>query len=130
MLSRDNITSNALKREFNSAIPLVNLVTTFSNTDSDSDRRGVTISCIKSVELAKQKRFKEAIKEMERVFFSVKDRYLRKKISFGQLAFLLSKYEEYKKEKLLEFCILVKARVRPDLSKLTRGAAFDFCNII
>lgn len=128
MLSRDNITSNSLKREFNSAIPSVNLITTLSNTDSDSERRGATISCIKAVELAKQKRFKEAIKEMERNFFSVRDKSLRKKTSFRQLAFLLSKYDEYKKEKLLDFCSLIKAYLRPDLSKLTRGAAFDFCN--
>ncbi len=107
---------------------LVNLISTFSNTDSDSARRGVTISCIKAVELAEQKRFKEAIKEIERNFLSIRDKSLRKKTSFKQLAFLLSKYEQYKKEKIINFSILIKDHLRPDIAKLTRGAAYDFCN--
>lgn len=126
ILARDNITSNALKREFDSSMPLENLIALFR--DSDSTRRGVIISCIRATELARQKKFKEAIKGMEKNFYFIKDRYLRKKTAFKHLVFLLSKYNEYKNEKLIVFCNLVKTVLRPDIAKLSRGAAFDFCS--
>lgn len=126
ILARDNITSNAMKREFDSSIPLVNLIAELTNTDSDSTRKGFVISCIKSIELALQKKFKDAIKEMEKNFYSIQDKSLRKKTAFGHLAFLLSKYDEYKKEKLIVFCNILKTALRPDIAKLTRGAAFNF----
>lgn len=128
ILARDNITSNAMKREFDSSIPLVNLIGALTNTDSDSTRRGVVISCIKATELARQKKFKEAIKEMGKNFYSIKDRSLRKKSAFGHLAFLLAKYDEYKKENLIVFCNLLKDAIRPDIARLSRGAAFHFCS--
>jgi DNA helicase-2/ATP-dependent DNA helicase PcrA len=128
ILARDNITSNAMKRQFDSSIPLVNLISEFTTADQDSTRRGVGVSCIKATELARQKKFKEAIKEIEKNFYHIRDRALRKKTAFRHLAFLLAQYEDYKYEKFIVFCNLLKTVVRPDIAKLSRGAAFNFCS--
>lgn len=128
ILSRDNITSNAMKQVINSAIPSVNLISELSGTDSDHTRRSVTISCIKSVELARQKRFKDAIKEMEKNFYSERDKSQRKKMAFRHLAYFLSNHEIYRGEKLLVFCNMIREKMRPDLAKLSRGAAYNFCD--
>jgi DNA helicase-2/ATP-dependent DNA helicase PcrA len=125
-LSRDNITSNALKRQLNSSIPTQDLIIEFSIKDSNTDRRRIIISCINAVELGKQRRFKEAIKEMEKNFYAVQDKNERKKIAFGKLAFLLSKYDEYKSSKLIGFYTLIKTNLRADITKLVRGGILDF----
>lgn len=125
-LSRDNITSNALKRQLNSSIPSQDLIIEFSTKDSNTDRRRIIISCINAVELGKQRRFKEAIKEMEKNFYAVQDKNERKKIAFGKLAFLLSKYDEYKSSKLIGFYTLIKTNLRADITKLVRGGILDF----
>lgn len=127
MLSRDNITSNAMKREFNSAIPSVNLISEYLATDLDSDRRTVIISCLNAVELAKQKRFKEAIKEMEKNFRKTTSKQNLKKIAFSKLAILLSQYEKFKNQPFFNFFSILKSQIRTDISQLTRGASFEFC---
>jgi DNA helicase-2/ATP-dependent DNA helicase PcrA len=125
-LSWDNITANAMKRQLNSSLPSQDLIQGIINKDSSSDRRRIIVSCLKAVELARQKRFKEAIKEMERNFRTVKNKDELKKIAFGHLSLLLSKYDSYAGSPLLEFYSLVKLKLRPNITKLTRGVAIDF----
>jgi DNA helicase-2/ATP-dependent DNA helicase PcrA len=125
-LSRDNITSNALKRQLTSELPSKDLIAEFLTKDSNSTRRRVVLYCTNAVELAKQRKFKEAIKEMERNFYEIQNRDERKKVAFARLAFLLSKYDEYKGSKLHDFYSLIKANLRTDITKLVRGAILDF----
>jgi len=124
-LSRDNITVNAMKRLYDAAIPAGNLLETLFDKDNP-ERVKVIVRCMKAVELAIEKRFKEAIKEMERNNSSITDKLVRKKTSFHQLSLLLSKYGEFKNEPLFQFYELVKANVSASIPSLTRGAIKDF----
>lgn len=124
-LSRDNITVNAMKRLYNTSIPTVNLLEKLFDKDNP-ERVKAVVRCIKAVELAIEKRFREAIKEMEKNNGTIADRSLRKKTSFHQLSLLLSKYEDYKNEPLLNFYELVKANINGSIPSLTRGAIKDF----
>jgi DNA helicase-2/ATP-dependent DNA helicase PcrA len=124
-LSRDNITVNAMKRLYNTSIPTVNLLDKLFDKDNP-ERVKAVVRCIKAVELAIEKRFREAIKEMEKNNGTIADRSLRKKTSFHQLSLLLSKYEDYKNEPLLNFYELVKANINGSIPSLTRGAIKDF----
>lgn len=124
-LSRDNITVNAMKRLYEAAIPTENLLEQLFDKDNP-ERVKVVVRCIKAIELAIEKRFKEAIKEMEKNNGSIADKSLRKKTSFHQLSLLLSKYEQYKNAPLLNFYEIVKANVSDSIPALTRGAIKEF----
>jgi len=124
-LSRDNITVNAMKRLYDTAIPQANLLELLFEKDNP-ERVKVVVRCIEAVELAIERRFKEAIKEMEKNNSSIVDKLLRRKTSFHQLSLLLSKFEEYKNEPLFNFYELVKANVNNSIPSLTRGAIKEF----
>ena len=125
VLSRDNITSNALKRQMNSSWPLTDLVSSLRNID-ERIRRSTVISSLTAIELAQQKKFKEAIKEMEKNFTGIKDKHYRKKTALSKICFLTSLYSDYKSLPLFKFYELVKEHVKTDMVKLTRGAARQF----
>jgi DNA helicase-2/ATP-dependent DNA helicase PcrA len=125
VLSRDNITSNALKRQMNSSLPSTDLISSLSNID-DRIRRSTVISSLTAIELAQQKKFKEAIKEMEKNFRGIKDKHERKKTALGKICFLTSLYLDYKSLPLFNFYELVKEHVKADMVKLTKGAARQF----
>jgi len=124
-LSRDNFTVNAMKRLNNTAIPSENLLETLFEKDN-SERVKVVVRCIKAVELAVEKRFKEAIKEMEKNNGLINDKSLRRKTSFHQLSFLLSKFEGYKNQPLYNFYELLKTNVDKSIQSFTKGARKDF----
>src|SRR5690606_13512967 len=107
------------------SIPTVNLLEKLFDKDNP-ERVKAVVRCIKAVELAIEKRFREAIKEMEKNNGTIADRSLRKKTSFHKLSLLLSKYEDYKNEPLLNFYELVKANINGSIPSLTRGAIKDF----
>lgn len=125
-LSRDNITANAMKRQLNSSLPSANMLDAIFEQDSNSDRRKAVVYSINAIELARQNRFKDAIKEMSKNFQSVADRTARKKKAFTQLALLLSHYSTYKILPLLSFFQLLKQHVLPDLSNIKSGAPQTF----
>lgn len=124
-LSRDNITVNAMKRIYDAAIPTGNLLEKLFDKDNP-ERVKVVARCMRAVELAIEKRFKEAIKEMEKNNGLIADKSLRRKTSFHQLSLLLSKHEEYKNKPLLNFYEFVKINVNGSIPSLTRGAIKDF----
>lgn len=124
-LSRNNITANALRREMNSSLPTSDLVKDLTAIDN-GDRRRIIISCLTAIELAKQRRFKEALKETEKNFLTITDKSLRKKWALKSLSFLTSAYDSFKSAPLYNFYELIKANIRPDIVKLTRGAARTF----
>lgn len=125
-LSWDNITSNAMKRQLNSSLPTHDLISYIYSKDSNRDRSRIIISCINAVELAKQKRFKEAIKEMERNFRNIRNKDELKKTAFRHLFFLLSEYDNYRGCQLYDFYNLVRTNLRTDITNLTRGVAMQF----
>jgi DNA helicase II / ATP-dependent DNA helicase PcrA len=124
-LSWDNITANSMKRHLDADVPTQNLIEELALRDSNSDRRNAVIYSINAMELAKEKRFKEAIKEMGRNFRSVPETN-RRKMAFAALCHLLSKYDEFKNEPLTAFYDIVKANINTSISKLTSGVAATF----
>lgn len=127
-LSWDNITSNAMKRHIDSSLPSINLLTELIARDSNADRRKAVVSGLNAVELAKAGRFKEAIKEMERNFRSISDKFKRRKAAFNCLSFLLSRYSTFQAQPLLNFYTLLKDNFRTDISNLRAGAIQTFYN--
>ncbi|THU32999.1 ATP-dependent helicase [Niastella caeni] len=120
-LSRDNITANTMKRQLNTSTPSSNLIDDIFDLDGDSKRRKTVVYTINAIELARQKRFKEAIKEISKNFREITDKGVRKKIAFLKLSLLLSEYEAYKSQPLLTFFQLLKQHINPSLSRVTGG---------
>lgn len=120
-LSRDNITSNAMKREMNENIPSTDLLQSLYDTDSNSNRRKLVIACIKATELARQKRFKEAIKEFERIFRNRDDKSKGKKEALKAINLLLQNYNDFKDKSVFELYAFIKSNIKPDITNLSRG---------
>ncbi|MET4141649.1 ATP-dependent helicase [Pedobacter sp. UYP1] len=124
-LSRNNITSNILRRQ-SSSHPPINLIAEWSNKESNSDRRRTILNAASAVEFARQKRFKDAIVLMGKNLFHIKDKTERKKAALNQLVDLLSDYDRYRAEPMFRFYELVKAVVAPAMPAVSRGAARMF----
>lgn len=120
-LSRDNNTSNAMKRNMNNNIPSDDLLQRLYEVDSNSGRRSLVIACIKAAELARQEHFKDAIKELERIFKDKKDKSKGKKEALKHITLLLHKYNHFKDKSMSEFLALVNEEIKPT-SGLRPGA--------
>ncbi|PIH55412.1 UvrD-helicase domain-containing protein [Paenibacillus sp. LK1] len=129
-LSRDNPTSNAMRRDYNEQYMNDKLIEEFINVDKSSSsnkyRSKVIISCLKAVEYAREGDIKKAIKELESLDGDINDTDERKKIALKSLHLLLGKYDNYKNKPLYDFYLLVKNNVKTEISKLGRGAAATF----
>lgn len=124
-LSRDNITSNAMKASLSKNIPPSDLLLSLAGIDSNSDRRKLIIACIKAMELARQSHFKEAIKELERRFRDNGDKNKSRGEALKHLSFLLRNYAKIKHVSLLDFHAFIKDNVKP-VSDLRSGAIRTF----
>ena len=129
-LSRDNITSNAMKKEIGDSSLDDKLIEELSVKDKSSSsnkyRSKVVIACLKATEFAHERKFKDAIKELERIFKDKKDKDKGKKEALRHMCLLMKKYDEFKDKSLLDFYTIVKSEVKPDISKLASGAAKTF----
>jgi len=110
-LSRDNITSNIMKRESDTGIPTENLLQIFNEVDSNNKRKRLVTSCIKATELARQKRFKEAIKELSRLF---RDENGNKnpKDALKTINILLQFYDNFKDNLLIDMLAIVNDKIK------------------
>jgi DNA helicase-2/ATP-dependent DNA helicase PcrA len=124
-LSRDNIMVNAVKRLYNAAIPVNNLLDELFAKDNPK-RVKVLHKCMKAVEFGRENRFKEAIKEMEKINSDIADKLIRRKTAFKHLSLLLTNYRLFKDGELIIFYELVKSQIRPDITTLTKGAIKTF----
>jgi DNA helicase II / ATP-dependent DNA helicase PcrA len=125
-LSRDNITSNAMKMETELGIPKKDLFPILYNTDSNSERRKLMIACIKAIELARESKFKEAIKELEEVFRDKDDKEKGKKEALKHIQALLKNYNNFKNSSLHRLYEIVKSEIKTDISNLVKGKAKEF----
>jgi DNA helicase-2/ATP-dependent DNA helicase PcrA len=119
-LSRDNVTSNIMKREANADFSNGSLLEDLYSIDSSSDRRKIIIACIKATELACQKRFKEAIKELTKVSPD-NDEINRKKEALRHINYLLGKYDDIQKMSLFDFHSFIKNNIRDSIANPSRG---------
>lgn len=125
-LSRNNITSNVMKKEIGGTCFNNKLIEELYDKDSNTYRSKVVIACLKATELAREKNFKGAIKELERTIEMEDDAYKGKKEALKHICILLKKYDEFKDKPLLNFHSIVKNEIKSDISNLVRGAGKTF----
>jgi Superfamily I DNA and RNA helicases len=129
-LSRDNITSNAMKREVSGVALNDKLFEELQDKDKPSSsnryRSKVVIACIKSAELAREGKYKDSIKELEKIFRVKNDKAKGKRDALKHIRTLLKKYDDYKNRSLYEFYLVVKTDIKNDISDLRSGAARTF----
>lgn len=125
-LSRDNVTSNVLKKEAGVDCPSEDLLQRLFNTDSNKERRTVILSCIRALELAIEKRYREAIKELSKSLKIGNDKIANKKEALRHLNSILARYTEIQKMDLIEFHAFVKSNIRNSLANLSKGKPKEF----
>lgn len=122
-LSRDNITSNAMKKDIGNSQIMVDILKTYENTDSNSERRHYVLEAIRSIELSKSGKFKEAIKGLERLFRKTPN---PKKQALHMLIMLLTQYSLYSGKNLLNFYELAATFSVEKLSAVRAGKVKNF----
>lgn len=124
-LSRDNITSNAMKAEINgiglNSKLLEELVVTDKPSSNNKYRSKVIISCIKAIAYARENKFSDAMKELIKLLNYKTDKIEGKKKALEYLTILLKNFEDYKDASLLEFSEFVKKHIDSNITKVTRG---------
>jgi len=128
-LSRDNITANTMKKEISGSYNSKLFDELFEKDKPGSGnkyRSSAVLSCLKAVEYAREGKFKDAIKEMEREFKSESDLFTRKRKALNNIITLLERYENYSKGALYDFFVLVRAEVKTNITNLGSGAAKEF----
>lgn len=129
-LSRTSIISNAMKREISGVSLNDKLFEELLKKDNPSRsnkyRSMVIIACIKATELAREEKFKDSIKELEKVFKVKTDKTKGKREALKHIQTLIKKYNEFKDGSLYEFYLVVKAEVKSDISSLRSGKARTF----
>ncbi|MGB0871046.1 MAG: UvrD-helicase domain-containing protein [Flavobacteriales bacterium] len=120
-LSRNNITSNAMKAEICGIGLDSKLLDKLLITDSNSKRKRLIYSCIKSIAYAKENKFKDSIKEFEKLFNYKKDKLKGKRKALKYITLLLDKYDDYKNLSLLDFSNFIKVNLDNSISKVTGG---------
>ncbi|MBE4949855.1 ATP-dependent helicase [Chryseobacterium culicis] len=125
ILSWDNITARELGSQMVADRPDHNLVEDLQAIDN-SDRRNAILSCISAAEFAREKRFKDALKEMSYNYLHIRNKNDRKAMALDGLSKLLSKYDEYHDQPLLDFYNHVRTDVRNNFPAITRGRAKEF----
>lgn len=115
-LSRKNVTSNAMKEDFEDIKTEENVLEQLIRVDSNNTRRYKIISCISAVEYARAGQYKEVMRKL-RFLASNKDNLvdIRKKI-IGSLYLLVNKYDFYKNSSLMTFYDVVKENIDNKLS--------------
>jgi len=126
-LSRDNITSNSMKRDINGIGLDRDIIDKLRAVDSNPDRKRCIIAFLKSIEYAREKKYKDAIKELESVFHDSNDKQKGKKEALKYLYIMLSKYDEYRNGYLYDFYSIIKRDIRNDIANLVnRGGIKPF----
>lgn len=123
-LSRDNITSNAMKNNLESSNYDKNIVKKMEEIDSNNARRNFVITYVNAIELARNGKFKEALKKIERLYIERKE---SKKIALSMLIVMLKRYSEYKNNTLMRFFLLLREEEKyVMLSNLRTGSIKTF----
>lgn len=129
-LSRKNITSNAMKNEIGGIDLNGGLFNRLIEIDKPSSnnkyRSKLVMACIKASEYARQEKFKDAIKELEKEFKYKNDKNRSRKESLLHIMTLLAKYDTFKDNSLYHFFTIVKSEINKDISGLRNGAAKTF----
>ena len=103
-LSRDNITSNMMKKEIREDFAdnklLYKLLEVDKSSSSNHYRSKTVKRCLKAVELAHEGKFKDSIKELCQLFNYVDDKNEAKKEALKSLCLLIKEYKARSRNKL------------------------------
>lgn len=120
-LSRDNVTSNALKYQLSGSSFDGDFLDQLRQNDSNSDRVNAVIACIKAIELANQAQYKAALKELTRLAPD-RDEANTLRFAWNALRILTKAYPTFKTQKLFSLYEIVRGdEICPRISKLTSG---------
>lgn len=126
VLSRNNIITNSMKRLVSANIPNHDLQGLLKETDHNYDRQKIIIRSIKAIELARDNNFKDAIKEISKIFRKESNLVKSKKMAFSLLHKLLTSFDAYKNGSLLEFRAHLANNCGLNIAKLIAGATKTF----
>jgi DNA helicase-2/ATP-dependent DNA helicase PcrA len=127
-LSWTNFLSNALKAEINGVGLDSKLLEKLLIEDSNRQRKYLIHSFIKSIAYARENKFKDSIKELEKLFNYKKDKLKGKRKALKYITLLLEKYNVYKDLPLLDFANFVKNNLDNSISKVSGGRGKIFYN--
>jgi DNA helicase-2/ATP-dependent DNA helicase PcrA len=129
-LSRNNITSNAMKAEIRGAVLdsklLEKLVVVDKPSVANNYRSKLITSCIKSIAYARENKFKDSIKELENFFNYKTDKRRGKRKALKYITLLLNAHDEYKAGSLLDLSEFVRLNLDSNMTKVSRGAVKVF----
>jgi DNA helicase-2/ATP-dependent DNA helicase PcrA len=121
-LSRNNITSNALKAEISGIGLDSKLLTKLKDADSNYKRSNLIYSSIKVIAFIRENKFKDGIKEFEKLFNFKTNKIEGRKKALAHISILQEKFEFYKNGTLLEFANFLKSNIDSDIAKVTSGS--------
>lgn len=121
-LSRNNITSNAMKAEINGIGLNSRLLENLKETDSNTKRSNLIYACIKAIAYGKEGKFNDAIKELEKLFNYRADKIRGKRKALKYITIFLDKFPEYENATLLDFAVFIRTNLVSDLPNFKGGA--------
>lgn len=125
-LSRDNITSNAMKAEMSGNGLDSKLLVKLLEKDSNRHRKLLIYTSIKAVAFANENKYKDSIKEFEKFFNYKKDKLKGKRKALKYITFLMDRFAEYESMSLLDFSEFIRLNLDDKLTKVSRGAVKTF----
>ena len=125
-LSRNNITSNAMKAEINGIGLNSRLLENLKETDSNTKRSNLIYACIKAIAYGKEGKFNDAIKELEKLFNYKSDKTRGKRKALKYITLFLDKFAEYENATLLDFAVFIRTNLVSDLPNFKAGAIKTF----
>jgi DNA helicase-2/ATP-dependent DNA helicase PcrA len=125
-LSRNNITSNAMKAEINGIGLNSRLLENLKENDSNTKRSNLIYACIKAIAYGKEGKFNDAIKELEKLFNYRTDKIRGKRKALKYITLFLDKFAEYENATLLDFAVFIRTNLVSDLPNFKTGAIKTF----
>ncbi|HEN9691661.1 TPA: ATP-dependent helicase [Acinetobacter baumannii] len=122
-LSRDNFIAKALHNELDDSFNIDNLFESIIAVDSNKERRQLVCSSIKAIELTREKKFKEAFKELKKIFPESKYSI---STSIEYLSTLIKEYDSYKTKNLINFIEVLQKLLNSSITKVSRGRVKEF----
>lgn len=104
-LSRDNVTSNAMKNLMENTSYDKKIMKKYEETESNPERRNYVSAYINAIELARNGKFKEAMKKVEWLYRKQPE---AKKEALNILSLMIKGYSDYKDMPLMEFYLLLR----------------------
>lgn len=125
-LSRSNITSNVLREGIGLFVAKSNLLDEIRENDRNAERANILIACITATELARQSRYKEALKALSKEIKRAVQKEEVPKHTLSILKLLLEKHPEFKSKSLMDLYTIISGVFPKRISGFKAGSAKTF----